>query len=79
MMINNINKTTTYKKLNTKGRLLFGLGLWCLTQLSTMFPLYRGDQFYWWRKLEYLEKTTDFSQVSDNVVSTMPLHDRDSN
>ena len=26
---------------------------------AVLFELYRGDQFYWWRKPEYPEKTTD--------------------
>jgi hypothetical protein len=29
--------------------------------ISTIFQLYRGCQFYWWRIPEYLEKTTDLS------------------
>jgi hypothetical protein len=46
---------------------------------------YRGGQFYWCRKPEYLEKHTNLPQVSDKLLSynvvhalSTPRHERDS-
>ena len=57
--------------------LTHGCILWCLMPLSTIFQLYHGGSFYWWRKPEYPKKTINLSHtLSHNVVSSTPHHER---
>jgi len=43
--------------------LIFGV----LTPLSAIFQLYYGDQFQWWKKPEYPERTTAHGQATGKL------------
>ena len=46
---------------------LFLLFFCALTPLSAIFQLYHDDQFYWWKKPEYPERTTDHGQATGKL------------
>jgi hypothetical protein len=48
-----------------------GLGLFCLTPLSTILWLYRGSQFYWWKRPECPDVTNDLSQIIDKLYQVI--------
>ena len=60
------NLTITYQQFQPHSHdliLIFGV----LTPLSTIFQLYHGDQFQWWRKPQYPEITTDHGQATGKL------------
>ena len=43
------------------------IDFWCLTPLSAIFQLYHGDQFEWWKRPEYPERTTNHGQATGKL------------
>ena len=61
-------KTKKNKDCELLSLLQWGIGVMVFN--ATFNKLYHGIQFYWWRKPEYLEKTTDLPQI-DKLYHTM--------
>jgi hypothetical protein len=65
------NKCVFFLSLISTNKWKWSRGLLCVVPLWTIFPLYHGSLFYWWRKPECPDKTTNLLQVTDKLYHLM--------
>ena len=66
--VDSIDVSVLPKTKNKKDFLFFLFFIFgVLTPLLAIFQLYHGDQFYWWKKPEYPERTTDYEQATGKL------------
>ena len=78
---NKNNEQYIHLSISQTNKCYLGLG-WVIVFVNTISVI-SWRQFYWWRKPEYAEKTTDLSPVTDKLYHIMfyqhTLTEQDSN
>jgi hypothetical protein len=76
----NMNEILLKMSLNTINLRMKGIGLWCLTSLSTIFPLYHVVSFIGGGNQSPCRKprpvASQCQTLSHNVISSIPHHER---